>query len=79
MNSGFMYVRPTPGGVRFLAMALRIARGGKGIRQQPAVNQAVEQLNHSGLLKYSVIVDACGPCVVFWRVVVTRMASRCLE
>jgi hypothetical protein len=54
LNSGFMYIRPTVAGARFLARALAIGRAEKGMRQQPAVNQAIVELAASKELEYTV-------------------------
>ncbi|KAA0145543.1 hypothetical protein FNF29_08489 [Cafeteria roenbergensis] len=59
-NSGFMFVKATPGGLAFMANAVDIARKNAGIRQQPAVNMAIEQTNVS--FSHLVLPTASFPC-----------------
>jgi hypothetical protein len=46
-NSGFMYLAPRSITANFLARALKIGRSKRDMRQQPAVNQALQEMKDS--------------------------------
>ena len=49
-----MYIRPTEGGLQFVARSLGIGRSNKDMRQQPAVNAAIKELSRTGQLVHEV-------------------------
>ncbi|KAA0148504.1 hypothetical protein FNF29_01659 [Cafeteria roenbergensis] len=59
-NSGFMFVKATPGGLAFIAKAVEIARKDPEIRQQPAVNMAMRRMKLS--FSHLVLPTSSFPC-----------------
>jgi len=59
-NSGFMLVTATPGGLAFIAEAVAVALKNPGMRQQPAVNEALRSA--ASRFRARVLPDSGFPC-----------------